>query len=104
VKLNWLKNLPENLIREKLQGDMSEVYQLVGTEIFIELMKAFQKSTVYFSTAALDILAAEYIRLHPELSTRDCQRILGKSDSFVYEARKNTIPTDQTNLFDNVSH
>ncbi len=63
-KMEWIKELDEETIIEKLEGDARLIYEFCGLEVLKALWENLPGINLYISTKSLIELQKEYIKRH----------------------------------------
>lgn len=85
MRLSWLTKIDW---KHRLEGEYSEIAELIGIDNFIKLAESFFKLSISFSSVQFERLAREYIISQEEQSTRQLAREIGTSERFVQKIRK----------------
>jgi hypothetical protein len=85
MRYHWLKD-SQNI--DLLPEDYREIVAIVGLSNFIKLLRAFDKSEIYFSKRSLLPLVDKYILMNASVSARKLAKELKISVRYIYNVRK----------------
>jgi hypothetical protein len=95
----WYKKID---LKKYLNGDLLEIYDIVGDDLFMKLMERFGKTSVYFSEKPIMDAKIEYIKKHyGERTEKEMARELKVSERLIYKIGSSKyIPSDTFKLFE----
>jgi len=96
--MDWIKEIN---YKKYLTGDLKDLEEIVGIDLFIKIMERFSKTAIYFSEKPLMEMKQEYIRKkYGEIKEKEIARKLGVSERLVYKiGSQRYIPKNQMDLF-----
>ena len=79
--LDWIKEIE---YKKCLTGDLKELEEIIGIELFIRVIKHFAKTSIYFSERCINDMKVEYIRKNIGLmSDKELARKVGVSERMI---------------------
>jgi hypothetical protein len=91
MRYSWLRDVHE---LQLLPEDYREIVEIIGLNNFVRLLRAFDKTAIYFSRRLLQPLLNRYIAEHQNIPARKLAKELKISVRYIYKVRK-TFPTIQ---------
>jgi ribosome-binding protein aMBF1 (putative translation factor) len=98
--MDWIKEIE---YKKYLNGDLKELEEIIGIELFIRVMKHFAKTSIYFSEKCINNMKVEYIRKNIGLmSDKELARKVGLSERMIYKiANEKHQKLNQIEMFEN---
>lgn len=96
---DWLKEI--EITPDMLDEDYRNIAERIGVDNLFELLRLFDKSSVYFSIERLDGPRRMYIRKNAgSKGVKELARVLGVSERYIYKVlhEENYIPDNQLEL------
>jgi len=87
----WIEQID---YKKHLDGNSALMVEICGLDKFIDLVEAFAKTQIYFSTEPLIKMKKEYIlAFNSKYTAKELARILQVSERFVYKVLRELITT-----------
>lgn len=96
--MDWLKEI--TVSPDMLDEDYRYIAERIGMDNLFELIRLFDKSSVYFSAERLDKPRRAYIMKNVSKGVKELSRILGVSERYIYKviSDENYIPDNQIKM------
>lgn len=94
----WVKEID---YKQYLSGDLKQLEEIIGLELFLEIVEAFGKTNIYISDRPVMMMKREYIKKKfGVIPDKELARMLRVSERLIYKiANEKYIDDRQTNLF-----
>ena len=95
--MEWIKGID---YKKHLTGDLKELEEIVGIDVFIKLMSAFAKTTIYFSEKPLMDMKRDFIKKNfGFIGDKELARKMGVSERLIYKIAQEKYDLQQEELF-----